>query len=672
MRVAPELDRRAPERAGEGREAPAETGILAEHGEVEAHASRRYQGRAWGPAPPTIIERVCGLLGIAGAGSSRDLAPALELIRHRGPDGDGFVVDPPVALAMRRLAIIDLVTGDQPVANESGDVVCVANGELYNYVELRRELEARGHVFASDTDVAIVPHLYEEHGERCFEHLRGMFAVALWDRRRRRLLLARDRFGIKPLYVASTPGGLAFSSELRPLLALGADATVDIQALADFLSFGYVPGEATGLAGIRALPPGHVLTWEEGKTAEAPFVTVEPKRALDLEATIEEAVRVHLRSDVPLAVLLSGGLDSSLIASLAAQADATELRTFAVGFGDAAFDELDHAREVARAIGSDHREVHVRPSAADDLPAIVASLEEPLADPSAIPLWYVCRAAAAEVKVALAGEGGDEVFGGYSRYAWDRYAAWLSRLPTARLADALERPLGARSGGRKHVGRRAVKLLRHAGLPSAERYFSWFALLGEDAKSELLLGGGRRPSARVFADLFEQAPQGLTAFGRRQYVDLRTMLLSDLMLKADRMSMAHSLELRVPLLDNEVVAAGLALPDREKVRGVQTKVAIRRLVEARLPRTIARRPKQGFEVPIDRWLRTDLAPLARDLLSRERVAKRGLFDPVAVERLVRAHLDGGESRGLQVYALLALELWHEQVLDAAPASALSA
>jgi asparagine synthase (glutamine-hydrolysing) len=619
----------------------------------------------------TIIERVCGILGIAGPGAGRDLGPVLDLLRHRGPDGAGSYADVGVALAMRRLAVIDLETGQQPVADESGDVVCVVNGELYDYVEVRRALAGRGHAFASDVDVEIVPHLYEELGERCFERLRGMFGIALWDRRRRRLVLARDRFGIKPLYIAELDGGLAFSSEIRPLLALGADATPDLEAHSDFLSFGYVPGTATAVAGIRALAPGHVLVWEDGRITERSYVDVGPVPSPDLEATIEEAVRIHLRADVPLAVLLSGGLDSSLIGSLAAEHTGT-LHTFSVGFGEAGFDELEPAREVARLIGSDHREVIVRPSAADDLPEIVARLEEPLADASAIPLYYVCRAAAEHVKVALAGEGGDEVFGGYARYAWDRYAAWLSRLPTRALSDVLERApvigVGARRGGRKHVGRRAVKLLRNAGLPPADRYFAWFALIGDDAKAELLRGGRQRPSARIFSELLEGSPAGLTAMGRRQYVDLRTMLQSDLMLKADRMSMAHSLELRVPLLDNQVVAAGLALPDSEKIRGVETKVAIRGLLEQRLPRSITRRPKQGFEVPIDRWLREDLAELTRDMLSRERVSRRGLFDPNSVDRLVRSHLEGGESRGREVYALLVLELWQEHVLDAAPLS----
>jgi asparagine synthase (glutamine-hydrolysing) len=611
---------------------------------------------------------MCGILGIASA--ERDVSPerldAVALLRHRGPDAEGRHVDGPVGLAMRRLSIIDLETGDQPVANETGDVVCILNGEIYNFVELRRELASRGHRFSTQGDVEVVPHLYEELGERCFERLRGMFAVALWDARRRRLVLARDRFGIKPLYVAEEADGLVFASELAPLLALGVPATPELQAIADFLSLGYIPDEGTGLDAVRALRPGTALVWEDGSTREVAFAEVRPDASRSLDETLAQAVGIHLRSDVPLAVLLSGGLDSSLIAALAHEELGSELSTFTVGFGDAAFDELEHARVVATAVGSRHHEVAVRPDAAVDLPEIVRRLEEPLADPSAIPLYYVCRAAAGEVKVALAGEGGDEVFGGYSRYAWDRHAARLARLRVGRLAVLLEPVLGAMAarGGRKSLPRRTLKLLRHAGLPEAERYFSWFALLSDDLKAELLARDGVLPAWRIFAGHLRSAPPGLTTLGRLQYVDLRTMLAKDLLVKADRMSMAHSLELRVPFLDHEVVETGLGLRDRDKVRGVETKRAIREAVARRLPRSIARRPKQGFEVPIDRWLREDLAALARELLSRERLARRGLVDGAVVERLLDRHLKGEAQVGLPLYSLIVLELWLEEVVEA--------
>ena len=615
---------------------------------------------------------MCGIVGLAGAAP---LAPSdldvVELLRHRGPDSEGRFSSGAFGVAMRRLAIIDLETGDQPIANETGEVTCVVNGELYNHVELRAELEARGHRFATRSDVEVVVHLYEEEGERCFARLRGMFAVAVWDERRRRLLLARDRFGIKPLYLAETPDGLAFASEIAPLLVLGAPRRPDVQALADFLSFGYVPGEATGLEGVRALAPGHVLAWEDGRTDEREFAGIEARRAGDLEATLAEAVRIHLRSDVPLAVLLSGGIDSSLVAALAAAAEGGKtLHTFTIGFEDEAYDERPHGRLVAEALGTEHHSLEVRADVVRDLPAIVRHLGEPFAAPSAIPLYYVCQAAAEHVKVALAGEGGDEVFGGYSRFAWDRHAAQLGRLlPTRSLARALEPLLGERAarGGRRSLARRGLKLLRHAGLPEAERYFSWFALLSEDAKAELVTVPA--PAARVFAELFAEAPRGLTPLGRLQYVDLRTMVPKEILFKADRMSMAHSLELRVPLLDNDVVAAGLGLPDREKVRGVETKRALRRLVERRLPRSIARRPKQGFEVPIDRWLRGELRDTACELLSAERLRRHGLVDPRAAGRMLRRHLDGEAELGLPLYALVVLELWLEQVVESAPAVA---
>ncbi|MFN2468586.1 MAG: asparagine synthase (glutamine-hydrolyzing) [Gaiellaceae bacterium] len=614
---------------------------------------------------------MCGIVGLAGAAplASSDL-DVVELLRHRGPDSEGRFASDGVGVAMRRLAIIDLETGDQPIASESGEVTCVLNGELYNHVELRAELEARGHRFSTRSDVEVVVHLYEEEGERCFARLRGMFAAAVWDERRHRLVLARDRFGIKPLYLAETGGRLMFASEIAPLLALGAPRRPDLQALADYLSFGYVPGEATGLEGVRALRAGHTLVWEDGGATESEFAGIESRPAADLEATLAEAVRIHLRSDVPLAVLLSGGIDSSLVAALAAAEAGQPLHTFTIGFEDEAYDEREHGRVVAAALGTEHHELEVETDVVHDLPAIVRHLGEPFAAPSAIPLYYVCRAAAEHVKVALAGEGGDEVFGGYSRFAWDRHAARLQRvLPTRVLAGALEPLLGARAarGGRKSLPRRALKLLRHASLPEAERYFSWFALLSEEAKAELLPVPA--PASRIFAELFGEAPAGLTRLGRLQYVDLRTMVPKEILFKADRMSMAHSLELRVPLLDHEVVAAGLGLPDAEKVRGVETKRALRRLVERRLPRSIARRPKQGFEVPIDRWLRGELRETACELLAEERLRRHGLVDPKAAGRLLRRHLDGEAELGLPVYALVVLELWLEQVVERTPVAA---
>jgi asparagine synthase (glutamine-hydrolysing) len=611
---------------------------------------------------------VCGILGSAGTRSREDVERALGLLRHRGPDSTGAFGHADGVIGMTRLAIIDLDTGDQPISSEDGSVTIVCNGELYNYVELREELRARGHRFATGSDVEVALHLYEDEGPQGFARLRGMFAIALWDERNGQLVLARDRFGIKPLYLADVDGALAFSSEIAPLLALGVRPEPDIAAIADVLSLGYVPGERTGFANVRALRPGVALVHDVSGRREVAFAHLEIDAA-PLEETLAEAVRLHLRSDVPLAVLLSGGLDSSLIASLAA-AELEELHTFTVGFGDAAFDEVEPARVIAQALGTLHHEVSVRPDAAADLPEIVRRLEEPNGDSSAIPLFYVCRAAAEEVKVALAGEGGDEVFGGYARYAWDARARRLGRaLPTAALAEALVRVPGVRRRAAGRVKgdpiRRAVKLLRTAGQPAPERYFSWFALVTDDVKAELL-GRATRSTAEVFAEVLRDAPPGVTDLGRLQAADLRTMLGKDLLVKADRMSMAHSLELRVPMLDNRVVAAGLALPDREKVRGVETKVAIRRLVEQRLGAAIARRPKQGFEVPIDRWLRGELAPLAKELLSRDRVARHGLLRPDAVEKRLAEHLRGDADHGLSLYGLMTLELWHEQFVESPP------
>jgi asparagine synthase (glutamine-hydrolysing) len=578
---------------------------------------------------------MCGILGIAG-NAAPELLDAVGLMRHRGPDGEGRHVGDGIGLAMRRLAIIDLETGDQPVANETGNVVAILNGELYNYRELRADLAAAGHTFRGQGDVEVVPHLYEQHGDAFVERLRGMFALALWDENRGRLLLARDRFGIKPLYLADTADGLAFSSEIAPLLAAGASDEPDHAALADYLVLGYVPGQATGLVGVRRLLPGRLLVHENGRAREESWYRTEPVWQ-PLEPTLADAVRLHLRSDVPLAVLLSGGLDSSLIASLASSELDEPLRTFTVGFADTGSDERPHARAVAEAVGSVHEELVVETQVADDLPEIAARLEQPLGDPAAIPLWYLARAVAAEVKVALAGDGGDEAFGGYSRYAWDPVAARLGRLlPAGLLAEVVPE-----LGGRRGFLRRAAKLLRHAEKPESERYLAWFSLLGRDGRVE------------AFERLFEEAPEALTELGRLQYVDLHSYIPDNLMLKADKLSMAHSLELRVPFLDHRVVEAGLALPDREKVHGVRTKTAIRRLVAERLPARIARRPKQGFDPPLERWLAGELRDLAGDALD----GLEGLVDRRAALELLERQREGDPGAAERVYALVMLSLW---------------
>ena len=511
---------------------------------------------------------------------------------------------------MRRLAIIDLETGDQPVFNERGDVAAVVNGELYNYRELRSELEVKGHAFRGSATPRSCRTLYEEHGRGASSrHLRGMFAIALWDDPRARSLLARDRFGDQAACTSPTSRtALRSRRSSSPLLALGASSEPDPSRRSrDYLVLGYVPRNAdrTVLGARKAGARRAARARGTGRTREEQWWRgTEPREHSARGRRSLEAVRLHLRSDVPLAVLLSGGLDSSLIASLAAHELDLPLRTFTVGFSDAAFDEREPAREIARALGSQHEELMVETDVAEDLPAIAAQLEQPLADPAAIPLWYLCRAVASEVKVALAGDGGDEVFGGYSRYAWDPVAARLGALgPLARLLP--ER------GGRKNVVRRASKLLKHASKPEASRYLSWFALMDGDAR------------AHVFERLFADAPRGLTKLGRLQWVDLESFVTDNLMLKADKLSMAHSLELRVPLLDHHVVEAGLALPDSEKVRGVRTKVAIRRIVERRLGRSIARRPKQGFDPPVERWLQTDLRELAGDASPRWTVSSTG-------------------------------------------------
>lgn len=611
---------------------------------------------------------MCGILGILARDGelSREALSAVELLRHRGPDSEGRAGEGRIGLAMRRLAIIDIEGGTQPIANESGEIVCIANCEIYNFRELRADLERRGHTFRTAGDVEPLVHLYEELGDRFVEELRGMFAIAIWDAREQRLVLARDRMGIKPLYVAETPHGLGFASEIAPLLALGASDRVDVQAVADGMALGWISGAGTGFAEIERLAPSTVTVVEQGVRRDRvywqPSPPIDPGRPL--VDVLREAVRLHMISDVPVGVLLSGGLDSSLLAALAAEESEERLRTFTVGFADRGFDEREHARTVADYLGSVHSEIVVEPSLATDLPSIVGHLESPLSDASAIPLWYLCRAVGGEVKVALAGEGGDEVFGGYSRYAWDARAARLGQvLPAGTLAALLEALPGVQrravGSGRKDPIRRAVKLLRNAELPEGERYFAWFRLLADAAIAELLPAVELASPARWFDEAFAAAPDGLSPLGRLQYVDVRRMLADDLLFKADKVSMAHSLELRVPFVDHEVVNAGLFLPDRQKVRGVQTKLALRAIVADILPRSIAERPKQGFETPINRWMREDLLELAEATIGADDLG--GALDAKRALALLERHRNGEVDAGLALYGLLVLGLWRSTV-----------
>ena len=605
-----------------------------------------------------------------GAVNPDQLAVMSATLVHRGPDSDGTFADGSAGLAARRLAIIDLATGDQPIANEDGRITVVQNGEIYNYRELRHELERAGHRFSTSGDTEVLVHLYEEHGERFAERLRGMFAVALWDSERNRLVLARDRFGIKPLYYREAGDELAFASELRALPR----GEIDLDSLEAFLSFNSVPGPLTIFRGVRKLQPGHVLTWENGRSELIQYARPAPVRASEvrgeeeaelveeLRARLRDSVRAHLVSDVPVGVLLSGGIDSSMLAALAAEEASEPLRTFSIGFEERSFDELADARLVAERYGTQHRELVLRPDAALLLPALAEAFDEPFADSSALPTYLVSQLAAEDVKVALSGEGGDELFGGYYTYAADLLAqktGWTA---------PLLRPLVERlpsSSARASFDYRAKRFVRAAHLPPLERHHGWKEIFSPDARAELTgRQSGFDPVGLLRARFAET--EGAELLARLQDVDLGTYLVDDLLVKTDRASMAHSLEARVPFLDPVVTNFALALPSRHKVRGLRKKVLLRKAAAPLVPPELLRRRKRGFSIPAAAWLRGELEPFARDTLSADTLRSQGFFRPEAVTRLIDDHVAGRADLSRQLWGLLSFMLWHERHVERTP------
>jgi len=616
---------------------------------------------------------MCGICGIVSASGSVDperLARMSAKLVHRGPDSDGTFLDGPVGLAARRLAIIDLAGGDQPIANEDGTITVVQNGELYNYPELRLELQRAGHRFRTSCDTEVLVHLYEREGEAFARRLRGMFAVALWDAPRRRLVLARDRYGIKPLYYREENGGLEFASELRSLPR----GEIDLDALEAFLAFNSIPAPLTIFREARKLPPGHVLVWESGQTRLQRYARPAPVPASELRSDDEaelveelrgrlrDSVRAHLLSDVPVGVLLSGGIDSSALAALAAQETGEPVRTFSIGFEERSFDELSDARLVAERYGTRHRELVLRPDAALLLPALADAFDEPFADSSALPTYLVSQLAAEDVKVALSGEGGDELFGGYYTYVADLLAQRVGGLA------GLARPVVERlpsSSARASFDYKAKRFVRGAHLPPLERHHAWKEIFSPEARAELT---GRRHAfdpVDLYRERFAET-EGAELLARLQDVDLGIYLVDDLLVKTDRASMAHSLEARVPFLDPAVTSFAFSLPARHRVSGFRKKVLLRKAVAPLVPEQIVRGKKRGFSIPAAAWLRGELEPFARETLSAETVRRQGFFDPQAAERVIDRHVRGEEDLSRQLWGLLAFTLWHERHVEREP------
>jgi asparagine synthase (glutamine-hydrolysing) len=629
---------------------------------------------------------MCGIAGFvdltprqATLESDRSRVKAMcDVIRHRGPDDEGTHVEAGAALGMRRLSIIDLSTGHQPIHNEDRTVWVVFNGEIYNYRELREALEAEGHRFYTSSDTETIVHGYETWGEGLFTRLRGMFGVAIWDSARRRLLLARDRAGIKPLYYAEAGGRLFFGSEAKSVLVNPeVDRSLDAAALDHYLAYQYTPRDGSIFRGIRKLRPGHYLKIAAGAVSvhqywELPaapsFAGTEADALAELRDVLAGAVRSHMIADVPLGAFLSGGIDSSLVVALMAEASGRPVKTFSIGFEDAGYDELPHARRVARYLGTEHHEFVVKPDALGILDRVVWHFDEPFADPSAIPTWYVSEMARRHVTVVLSGDGGDELFGGYDRYRPHPRVASFDRL-----APGVGRVVAAAAWRALPHGVRGRNFLRHVARDPRGRYLDSVTFFHEDEREALLapalrarLRGWR--AEEYFGRPFDRFAR-LPLQARTMNFDFETYLPEDCLVKVDRMSMAHAIESRVPLLDHQVVELAASLPAAMKMPRGRLKHLLRTLAFGFVPREILDRPKQGFAVPIGAWFRGELRDAFGDILGSPLARGRGYFDQRFVDRLLAEHLAARRDHSWKLWQLLIFELWHRQYVDQAAAAA---
>jgi len=629
---------------------------------------------------------MCGIAGALYADSSKPPDAAVlksmgDAIAHRGPDSEGFLAEPGLVLVHRRLSIIDLSGGDQPIGNEDGSIQIVFNGEIYNYQQLRADLEARGHRLRTHSDTEVIVHLYEDEGERLVERLRGMFTFAIWDRPRRRLLLARDRLGIKPLYVYRDAEKLLFASELKAILAHPrVPRRIEPAALEDYLAYGMVPGPRSIFQGIEKLPAAHTLVARAGEWEARPRrywqlrFEPDPRPSADewLEAVrskVDESVRLHLIADVPVGAFLSGGLDSSTVVASAVGCAAAAMETFAIGFNEEKISELPYARAVADRFGTRHTEHVVTPDAVILLDRLVHHFDEPFADSSAVPTFLVSELAARRVKVALSGDGGDEAFGGYARYAHDlkeaavrrRLPAWLRRGlgGVARVwpkADWLPRPL------------RAKTFLSNLALDADHAYANTIQVCRQPLRRRLLAAqitadlNGHRPEVSVCAG-FASAPDDNPLAGMIA-ADVATLLPDDYLVKVDRASMAHGLEVRPPLLDHELLELTARIPSDLKIRDGETKWVMKRAFHSRLPEIVRTRPKQGFEIPVDAWLRGPLREMVEDAVFSPRARVAELIDQPAARALYRSHRTGVGRHGQVLWGLMVLSRWCDRYLAA--------
>jgi asparagine synthase (glutamine-hydrolysing) len=626
---------------------------------------------------------MCGIVGIVrNDGKPVDeqlLARMNDAIRHRGPDEDGFYINGPAGLAMRRLAIIDLKSGQQPIHNADRSSWIVFNGEIYNYLELRAKLEKLGHTFYTNSDTEAIVHAYDQFGTDCPKHLRGMFAFAIWNERTQELFLSRDRLGKKPLLYADVNGQLIFGSEFSALL-LHPDVSRDVQpeALDYYLSFMCIPAPLTAYRAIRKLEPGHWLRWRNGHIEIQRYWQPDFTKKLDIseeeagERTVEilrDAVKVRLMSEVPLGAFLSGGIDSSAVVALMSQESSERVKTFSIGFDEQDFSELHHARRIAEHVGADHHEFIVRPDAVEVLPTLVEHYGEPYADSSAVPTYYVAKETRKHVTVALNGDGGDESFAGYERYIAMGLAEKYRRVPSFLRESVIKETVNLLPNGTNGRSRikSAKRLLEAVSLPRVDRYARWVSVFNEQTKQPLYSDLFREQTEAsnptgLLAEWFKRA-NGIGILDAMLLTDQMTYLPNDLLVKVDIATMAVSLEARSPFLDHHVIEFAASLPQNLKLRRLTSKYLLKKVLRKLLPTENLNRRKMGFGVPIGHWFRGKMQPFLREVVLSDKALRRGLFKPEAVRQLIELHTRGERDYSHQLWTLLMLELWFNRFID---------
>ena len=603
-----------------------------------------------------------------------------DVIYHRGPDDEGFYSDHKAGLAMRRLSIIDLAGGHQPIQNEDGALQIVFNGEIYNFQELRQKLEDAGHRFATNSDTEAIVHGYEEYGVDVVHHLRGMFGFAIWDTRQETLFLVRDRPGIKPMHYYLDDEKFLFGSEIKSILQCeNVPREVNLDALDRFLTFEYVFSPETIFQNIHKLPPGHFLLLKNGEIRieqywdNLPEVGQEQSEdyyAHHLAELLEEATKMRMISDVPLGALLSGGIDSSAIVGYMAKNSDRPVKTFSIGFEEQSYNELDYARTVSKHFDTEHYEFIIKPDAVDLVDRLVKNLDEPFGDFSIFPTYLVSKMAREHVTVALSGDGGDELFAGYDTYIADWVARAYQKLPSVLRKQAIPAMVKQipPSPKKKGLANRTKRFVEGTMLPPELMHTRWMIFLQEQEKRQLYKGAllnsfENGDSHKYIRECFQRSASAETPLAQQGYVDIKTYMTDDILVKVDRMSMAPSLEARVPFLDHTVMEFAAKIPTRLKLKGLTTKYILKRAVNELLPEKILVRGKEGFSIPIKNWLMNELRPLLLETLSEERVTKRGYFQPAYVKQLVQEHLDGTENHSHRLWALMMFEIWHQNYID---------